>query len=267
MNKLLTQRNGQMAENNSEINNILKKNERIDDLNLDGLKIIQNPSQFCFGVDAVLLAYFAAQGIKKWARVLDLCSGNGIIPILLTHKSAAEHITGLEIQSAVAEMAGRSVALNRLEAQIDIVCGDLRHGSEIFGRSSFHNITCNPPYKENGGGIKNKFDVSAIARHEIMCNLEDVIKVSAELLTPGGKLALIHRPERLADIFWHMRNNKIEPKRLRMVHPSYGKTATMVLVEGAYCGRPKLFLEPPLYIHKSDGSGYTEEIDLIYERN
>lgn len=243
----------------------LKKNERIDDLNLNGLRIIQNPNQFCFGVDAVLLAHFAAQGIKKQANVLDLCSGNGIIPILLTHKSQAAHITGLEIQAPVAEMSQRSVELNRLGKQIDIICGDLKHGSEIFGKSSFNNITCNPPYKENGGGIQNKTDVSTIARHEIMCNLEDIIKVSAQLLMPGGKLAMIHRPERLTDIFWHMRNNKIEPKRLRMVHPSCGKTAAMVLVEGAYCGKPKLFLEPPLYIH-NDFGGYTEEIDIIYER-
>ncbi len=251
-----------MTENSIE----LRENERIDDLNLNGLRIIQNPNQFCFGVDAVLLAHFAAQGIKNGANVLDLCSGNGIIPILLTHKSESEHICGLEIQSVVAEMAERSVNLNGLDDKISIICGDLKNGSEIFGKSSFHNITCNPPYKENGGGIKNKTDVSAIARHEIMCNLEDVIKTSSKLLMPGGKLAMVHRPERLTDIFWHMRNNKIEPKRLRMVHPSYGKTATMVLVEGAYRGKPKLFLEPPLYIHKDGSQEYTEEIDIIYER-
>lgn len=251
-----------MTENSIE----LRENERIDDLNLNRLRIIQNPNQFCFGVDAVLLAHFAAQGIKNGANVLDLCSGNGIIPILLTHKSEAENIRGLEIQSAVAEMANRSVKLNRLDGKISIICGDLKNGSEIFGKSSFNNITCNPPYKENGSGLKNKTDVSAIARHEIMCNLEDVIKTSSELLMPGGKLAMVHRPERLADIFWHMRNNKIEPKRLRMVHPSHGKTAAMVLVEGTYCGRPKLFLESPLYIHKDGSQEYTEEIDIIYER-
>lgn len=249
------------------INDILiDEFERIDDLNLNGLRIIQNPNQFCFGVDAVLLAHFASQGIKKHAKVLDLCCGNGIIPILLTHKSSAEHITGIEIQSPAAELAVKSTALNHLNEKIDIICDDLKRSVEIFGMRSFNNITCNPPYKENGGGIKNKFDAAAIARHEIMCCLEDVIEVSSKLLCPGGKLAIIHRPERLADIFWHMRRNKIEPKRLRMVHPSHGKTATMILVEGTYCGNPKLFLEPPLYIHKEDGSGYTDEINIIYER-
>lgn len=257
-----------MARDSENINNIgvqINEFERIDDLNLDGMRIIQNPDWFCFGVDAVLLAHFAAAGIKKGANVLDMCSGNGIIPLLLSHKSAAGHITGLEIQPEVEEMAQRSVTLNGLEHKISMVCGDLRQGSEIFGRSFFNNIVCNPPYKEYGGGIQSKHRVSAIARHEIMCNLEDVIKSAAELLAPSGKLALIHRPERLADIFCIMRSNKIEPKRLRMVHPSCKKTATMVMVEGAYCGRPKLFLEPPLYIHSENG-GYTQEIDEIYER-
>lgn len=257
-----------MARDSENINNIsvqINDFERVDDLNLNGMRIIQNPNWFCFGVDAVLLAHFSAEGIKKGANVLDMCSGNGIIPLLLSHKSAAEHITGLEIQAEVEEMAQRSVIMNGLEHKITMVCGDLRHGSEIFGRSSFNNIVCNPPYKEYGGGIQNKHSVSAIARHEIMCSLEDVIKSAAELLAPNGKLALIHRPERLADIFCLMRSSKIEPKRLRMVHPSHGKTATMVLVEGAYCGRPKLFLETPLYVHSEDG-GYTREIDEIYER-
>jgi len=257
-----------MAVDSENLNNIsveIKEFERIDDLNLNGLRIIQNPEWFCFGVDAVLLSNFAAEGIKKGAEVLDMCSGNGIIPILLTHKSEAKQITGLEIQEIVAKMALRSVALNNLNGKIKMICGDLRRGSEIFGRSSFNNIVCNPPYKEIGGGLKNKHSVSAIARHEIMCSLEDVIRVSAELLTPGGKIALIHRPERLADIIWHMRSNKIEPKRLRMVHPSPNKTATMVLIEGAYCGKPKLFLEPPLYIHDENGE-YTDEINEIYER-
>lgn len=249
------------SENGTLINNC----ERIDDLNLGGLKIIQNPTQFCFGVDAVLLADFAAKGIKKDAEVLDMCSGNGIIPIILSHKSHAGRITGLEIQECVAEMACRSITLNGLEAKIKIICDDLCRGSEIFGRSSFNNIICNPPYKENGGGLRNKHSVSAIARHEILCSLEDVIRVSAELLIPGGKLAVIHRPERLCDIFCLMRKYKIEPKRLRMVHPSPGKTATMVLAEGAYCGKPKLFLDPPLYIHDENGE-YTDEINMIYER-
>ncbi len=239
--------------------------ERLDDLQIKNLKLIQNPDWFCFGVDAVLLSDFAAKNIKKDAVVLDLCSGNGIIPILLTAKTQAKHITGLEIQTEVAEMAKRSVTLNNLDHGIDMVCGDLKNSVELFGKSVFDNITCNPPYKENHGGIQNKTDNLTIARHEILCSLEDIIKASATLLKPGGKLSMIHRPERLADILCLMRSNKIEPKRLRFVHPSPSKTATMIMVEGARQGNPKLFLEPPLYVHDENGN-YTEEINEIYGR-
>ena len=164
--------------------------ERLDDLQIKNLKLIQNPDWFCFGVDAVLLSDFASKNIKKDARVLDLCSGNGIIPILLTAKTQARHITGLEIQTEVAEMAKRSVTLNNLDNEIDMVCGDLKNSIELFGKSVFDNITCNPPYKENHGGIQNKTDNLTIARHEILCSLEDIIKVSATLLKPGGKLSM-----------------------------------------------------------------------------
>ncbi len=240
--------------------------ERLDDLQLDGLKLIQNPDWFCFGVDAVLLSHFANSSIKKDAKVLDLCSGGGIIPILLSSKSVAKSITGLEIMPEVCEMAQRSVTLNNLSAKVNMVCEDLKNGTELFGKAQFDNITCNPPYKEAFGGLKNKTDIVTVARHEVLCNLEDIISVSAELLKPYGKLALIHRPERLCDIITLMRKYKIEPKRLRFVHPSTAKTATMILVEGAKLGRPKLFLEPPLYVHKENGD-YTDEINEIYGRN
>lgn len=239
--------------------------ERVDDLNLNGLRIIQNPRQFCFGVDAVLLADFSSYGIKKQSKVMDLCSGNGIIPIILTHKTIDTKIVGLEIQEDVAEMASRSVRLNNLNDRMRIVCGDLKNAGELFGKSSFNNITCNPPYKEYGGGLVSRHSSSAIARHEIMCNLEDIIHVSAELLVPQGKLAMVHRPERLIDIVTLMRKYKIEPKRLRFVHPSPNKTATMILIEGAYGGNPKLFLEPPLYIYEESSTKYTKEINSIYE--
>lgn len=245
---------------------IIDSFERIDDLNLDGLKIIQDKNQFCFGVDAVLLSHFAAEGIKKDAKVLDLCCGNGIIPLLLSHKSKAKHICGVEIQKCAADLAERSVRLNNLNGKISIFCDDLKNAPKLFGMSSYNNITCNPPYKEIGSGIKNKDSALSIARHEILCNLEDIIVASAKLLMPGGKLALIHRPERLCDIFWHMRKNKIEPKRLKMVYPSYQKAATMVLVEGTYCGRPKLLCEKPIYVHKPNSLEYTDEIDKIYEK-
>ncbi len=244
----------------------IKQNERIDDLNLNNLRLIQNPNQFCFGVDAVLLADFAAKGIKKDAEVMDMCSGNGVIAILLTHKSSARHIVGLEIQEAAAEMAARSVKLNNLEDKIEIVCGDLKEAADKFGKSVFNNIVCNPPYKEYGGGLINENKASAIARHEIMCSAEDVIASAEHLLTPGGKLAMIHRPERLVDLIILMKKHKIEPKRLRFVHPSYQKTASMILIEGSYCGRPKLLLEPPLYIYEPGSTDYTDEINAIYER-
>ena len=240
--------------------------ERLDDLQTGGLKLIQNPSWFCFGVDAVLLSDFASKGIKKDARVLDLCSGSGIIPILLTRKSQASFITGLEIQSEVADMAKRSVELNSLSDKVEMLCGDLKDGAKLFGKSSFDNISCNPPYKENLGGLKNKEDNMTISRHEVLCSLEDIISVSADILKPYGKLSMIHRPERLADILCLMRKYKIEPKRLRFVHPSPSKTATMILIEGAKCGKPKLFLDPPLYVHDENGN-YTDEINEIYGRD
>lgn len=245
---------------------LVREYERLDDLQTKtNLHLIQNPEWFCFGVDAVLLADFASTTVKLHAKVLDLCSGNGIIPLLLTEKSGADFITGLEIQEQVAEMACRSVVLNGLEEKIEMKCGDLKNAEDIFGRESFDNITCNPPYKENNGGLKNASDTVTIARHEIFCTLEDIISQSASCLKPYGKLCLIHRPERLADIICLMRAARLEPKRLRFVHPSPSKTATMILIEGAKYGKPKLFLEPPLYVYNENGE-YSDEINRIYGR-
>ena len=242
------------------------ENERIDDLKTpNGYRLIQNPDWFCFGVDAVLLADFAANTIKPTFRILDMCTGNGIVPILLCEKTKNTSVSGIEIQSPVAEMASRSVKLNRLEERISITEGDLKCAAEIFGKSSFDAVTCNPPYKENFGGLKNSTDTVTIARHEILCSLEDVIESAEKVLKPAGKLYMIHRPERLADILCLMREFRIEPKRLRFIHPSPNKTATMILVEGAKHGKPKLFLEPPLYVHDENGN-YTEEIEQIYNR-
>lgn len=246
-------------------NTYIKEGERLDDLQLGGLALIQNPKWFCFGVDAVLLSDFAAKTVKKGARVLDLCTGNGIIPVLLTAKTAAESICGVEIQEKVAEMAQRSILMNGLEERVEIVAGDLKDAPTRFGKAKFDNITCNPPYKEAFGGMKNADDTVTAARHEIFCTLDDVVAASGQLLKSGGKLCLIHRPERLVEIICLMRKYGIEPKRLRFVHPSPYKTATMVMVEGARGGRAKLHLEPPLYVHDNDGN-YTEEINRIYGR-
>ncbi|MEG2381309.1 MAG: tRNA1(Val) (adenine(37)-N6)-methyltransferase [Oscillospiraceae bacterium] len=244
---------------------LLKKEEKIDDLQLRGLKIIQNPTQFCFGIDAVLLSDYSLTSIKKGANVLDLCSGNGIIPLLLSAKSEAKNITGMEIQADIANMAKRSIEMNELSHKIDFICDNLNNAFTHFGRSSFNNITCNPPYKELGGGIINLENSLTIARHEVKCTLEDIIRVSSELLEPGGKLCMVHRPERLIDIICIMRAYKIEPKRLRFVHPYYNKTANLILLEGTRHGKPKLFLDPPLYVYEKSGI-YTKEINEIYER-
>lgn len=240
--------------------------ERVDDLQTpSGLRLIQNPRWFCFGVDAVLLSDFAAKAVKPKALVLDMCTGNGIVPLLLSEKSAASAIDGLEIQEPVTEMACRSIALNKLESKIKITLGDLKNSPEIYGKCVFDTVTCNPPYKEKSGGLKNAADTVTIARHEICCSLEDIIENSEKVLKPYGKLCLIHRPERLADIICLMRKYRIEPKRLRFVHPSPSKIPTMVLIEGAKYGNPKLFFEPPLYIHDSSGN-YSDEIQQIYGR-
>ena len=239
--------------------------ERIDDLQLNGIKIIQNPNWFCFGTDAVLLADFCLKSIKKTSKILDLCSGNGIIPLLLSQKCDFSHITGLEIQEGSASLASRSVEMNGLQDKIDIVNGDLKDSVKLFGKSSFDIITCNPPYKKSGGGIINSADEITLARHEILCSLEDIVRVSSNILAPYGKLIMIHRPERLCDIVFLMRKYKIEPKRLRFIHPTFEKTATMILVEGAYLEKPNLVLAPPLYMYKEKGV-YSDEVNLIYNR-
>ena len=244
---------------------VLFPNERIDDLQLNGMRIIQNSDMFCFGTDAVLLADYASTFIQKNSTVIDLCSGNGIIPILLSQKSHASKIIGIEIQKDSANLAKRSILLNKIDDKVEIICDDLKNSVALFGKSKFDVVTCNPPYKEAGGGLINNADPITIARHEILCSLEDIIRVSSNILKPYGKLCMIHRPERLADIIWHMRNYKIEPKQLRFIHPSANKTATMILIEGTYLGKPKLFLDPPLYMYTSPGV-YSEEIHTIYSR-
>jgi len=240
--------------------------ERIDDLQINNLKLIQNSDHFCFGVDAVLLANYASTSKGKQPdKILDLCCGNGIIPVLLTAKTEAHHIVGVEIQSDVADLAQRNVELNGLQRRVEIICDDLKNCGEILSANSFDIVTCNPPYKEAGGGLVNEADALTIARHEVKCTLSDIISVSAKLLREGGRLCMVHRPERLVDLLTLMRQNRLEPKRLRMVHPKPGKTANLVLIEAAKYGKPKLFLDPPLYVYNENGE-YSDEINEIYER-
>lgn len=235
--------------------------ERIDELQRNGYRIIQNPERFCFGMDAVLLSGFARA--KKQERCLDLGCGNGIIPILMKAKTEGKHFTGLEIQPESADMAKRSVALNGLQDRIDIVEGDIKDASKIFGASSFHVVTTNPPYMTAQHGLTNLYEAKTIARHEVLCNLEDIIRESARLLMPGGRFYMVHRPFRLAEIISLMVQYRMEPKRMRLVYPYVDREPNMVLIEGLRGGKSRMTVEKPLIVYKEPGK-YTDEIYDVY---
>lgn len=239
----------------------LKEHERIDNLQRNGYQIIQDCERFCFGMDAVLLSGFAK--VKAGGRVLDMGTGTGIIPILLEAKTQAAHLTGLEIQEESADMARRSVLLNHLEAKIDIITGDIKEADTLFQAASFDVITCNPPYMIGQHGITNPDAPKAIARHEILCTLEDVVEKAAVLLKPGGNFYMVHRPFRLAEIITVMTKYKLEPKRMRLVYPYVDKEPNMVLIEGCRGGRPRMTVEKPLIVYKEPGK-YTDEIYEVY---
>lgn len=239
----------------------LREGERIDDLQRCGYGLIQDPSVFCFGMDAVLLSGFAR--VKKNEKALDLGCGNGIIPILLEAKTAGSHFTGLEIQPQAADMARRSVAMNGLGERISIVTGDIREADRLFAPASFDVVTSNPPYMTNAHGLKNPSQALAIARHEILCSLEDVVRQAARMLRPMGRFYLVHRPFRLAEIFRQMMNYKLEPKRLRLVYPYADREPNMVLIEGVKGGRPRITVDRPLIVYEKPGV-YTPEIHDIY---
>lgn len=240
----------------------LNADERLDDLQRCGYKLIQNTGIFCFGMDAVLLCAFT--NVREGDRVLDLGTGNGVIPILLKGRTKGSHFTGLEIQDINVDMARRSVAYNNIEEYVDIVHGDIKEASAIFGGASFDVVTTNPPYMNGNHGLTNPESHKAIARHEILCTLEDVIREGAKVLKPGGRFCMVHRPHRLTEIFELMRKYKVEPKRMRLVHSFIDKEATMVLVEGIRGGKPMIKVEKPLIIYESQGK-YTEEIIRLYE--
>lgn len=239
----------------------LRENERIDDLQRNGYRIIQNSEKFCFGMDAVLLSGFAR--VKTGARVLDMGTGTGIIPILLEGKTKAAHLTGLEIQEESADMARRSILLNHLEKKIDIVTGDIKEAGNLFQAASFDVITCNPPYMIGQHGIVNPDTPKAIARHEVLCTLEDVVKNAALLLKPGGYFFMVHRPFRLAEIITMMTKYKLEPKRMQLVHPYVDKEPNMVLIEGCRGGKSRMTVEKPLIVYKEQNE-YTDDIYEIY---
>ena len=240
---------------------LLKEHERIDDLQRNGYKIIQDPCRFCFGMDAVLLSGFARA--DKGDHVIDLGTGTGIIPILMEAKTEASHLIGLEIQEESADMARRSVALNNLESKIEIVTGDIKQAVELFGKSTMDVVTSNPPYMIGQHGLKNPDSEKAIARHEVLCTLEDVVKAAATLLKPGGNFFMVHRPFRLAEIMTCLSKYKLEPKRMRLVYPFVDKEPNMVLIEANRGGRSRLTVEKPLIVYKEQGV-YTDEIYEVY---
>lgn len=235
--------------------------ERVDELHRNGYFIIQDPGRFCFGMDAVLLSGFAR--VKEQECVLDLGTGTGIIPILLEAKTKGAHFTGLEIQAESADMAARSVAYNHLEEKVSIVQGDIKDASKLFGASSFDVVTTNPPYMIGQHGLVNPSDAKAIARHEILCTLDDILRESARLLKQGGRFYMVHRPFRLAEIFVAMTAYKIEPKRMQLVYPYVDKEPNMVLIEGCLGGKSRITVEKPLIVFKEQGV-YTDEITGIY---
>ncbi len=235
--------------------------ERIDDLQCNGYRIIQDTDGFCFGMDAVLLANYAVPSINDRTKLLDLCSGTGIVPLLIAAKTACSELTGIEVQSDVAEMAERSVKLNNQEHRMKIIQGDLRDIKDMGIDSSVNVVTCNPPYMN--AGLRNTTDRKLISRHEVMCTLADVCRAAAFTLKSNGKFFMVHRPNRLVDIFYELRQVHLEPKRMRLVYPYENSESNMVLLESVKGGKTQLIVEKPLIVYK-DKNIYSDEILRIY---
>ncbi|QDP38809.1 tRNA1(Val) (adenine(37)-N6)-methyltransferase [Radiobacillus deserti] len=240
----------------------LQKDERLDYLLAEqNMRIIQSPEVFAFSIDAVLLADFANVPLKK-GKILDLCSGNGVIPLLVSRRSNVP-ITGVEIQERLYDMAIRNVQLNDLEKQVTMIHGDLKDMPKELGHGAFNYVLCNPPYfKTTEKKQQNENPYFTIARHEIFCTLEDVVYACSRLTKPGGKVALVHRPSRLGDIITLFKQHRIEPKRIRFVHPKEGREANTVLIEGTRDGRPDVKILPPLYAFDEEGN-YSKELEGI----
>jgi tRNA1Val (adenine37-N6)-methyltransferase len=237
--------------------------EQADDLQ-NGYFLIQSKHGFRFGADAVLLADYA-RGVRENDRLIDLCCGNGIVPILLAAKTACRNMTGLEIQEESARLAEKSVAYNRLADRIRIVWGDVKDAPALFGAASFDAVTCNPPYMIGSHGLKNPNASVAIARHEILCTFDDIAKSASALLNTRGKFFLVHRPFRLAELITTLIRYRLEPKRMRLVYPLPDREPNMVLIEAVKGGNSRLRVEPPLVMYRSPGV-YSDEIEAIYGR-
>ncbi len=250
-----------MSDRKERAHDFLREGERLDDLQREGLWLIQNPSWFCFGMDAVLLSAFAHA--KKGQSCLDLGCGNGVIPILLAGRTEGASFTGLELQDDIAEMAERSVKYNQLEEKVHIVQGDIKEATSIFEAASFDVVTSNPPYLASCHGLVSESGHKALARHEIACTLQDVVENAAKLLRPGGSFFLVHRPFRLAEIMTCMTGCGLEPKRMRLVYPYADKEPNMVLMEGVRGGNSRMNVEKPLIVYESEHV-YTEEVRQLY---
>ena len=245
-----------------EGNILLRDDERIDDLQRNHYGIIQRKGTFCFGMDAVLLSGFAV--VKPGEKALDLGTGTGIIPILLEAKTKGKHFTGLEIQEESADMARRSVKYNHLEEKVEIVTGDIKEAGSRFALASFDVVTSNPPYMNDAHGIKNPGDAKAIARHEVLCTLDDVVREGTRVLKPGGRFYMVHRPFRLAEIMNVLTKYRLEPKKMQLVYPYIDREPNMVLIEALKGGNSRVTVEPPLIVYKEPGV-YTENILKIYD--
>ena len=235
---------------------LVRDGERLEDLQLGGLEIIQDPDKFCFGVDAVFLSDFAR--VKPGETVLDMGTGNGIIPILLSAKTQGRKFTGLEIQQDTAEMARRSVLHNHLEDRIEIVTGDIKEAAEIFKPAFFDVITINPPYMLADHGLRNPDSARAVARHEVLCSLDDILRESMRLLQDKGRFYMIHRPFRLTEIMIKMNHYKIEPKRIQFIYPHIDREPAMMLIEGVRGAKPRVTVEPPIIIYDRPADGHRE---------
>lgn len=240
---------------------LIKSNERIDDLQ-NGFYVIQDPQKFCFGMDAVLLSGFAR--VKEGENVLDMGTGTGIIPILLRAKTKGSFFAGLEIQEECVDMARRSVEYNEIDSEVKIFHGDIKEAAEIFGAASFRVVTCNPPYMIGQHGLTNSHLPKAVARHEVLCTLEDVVSQASKVLKDRGRFYMVHRPFRLAEIMNTLVKYKLEPKRMQLVYPFIDREPNMVLIEALKGGNPRITVERPLIVYEKPGV-YTKEILELYD--